>query len=260
MTVKYLVVNPYLTEIKDIESRLFPGKVPVNIVQPLGCNHNEYLHTDEADPASFQLSLTSGLLSKFIKEGHIKVVTEDDLKVEVKTSNIKEEKIEVKPKIKQDSNTDKHDLNVFDLNAFVKENNLSIDKIVDYLRKYLSDFMLKSDLDKQIRYAKVRLDGAEIIGDNKEIEFWSQKLNTLNNLNTLVTEKDQPAQTESIVKTVEEPKEFVLNDFLNLKYQDKLNFIKTTNNLEALDIVINTQGIPKTFIVTAVNRKKQLEK
>jgi hypothetical protein len=258
MSIKYLVVNPYLTEIKDIEARLFKGTVPVNIVQPLGCNYDCYLAEDEADPASFQLSLTSGLLGKFIKEGHIKVVEVNGLgvgvtKLDTKVINPnieKIEKVEVESKGKQD------------LNAFIKENNLNTDKIIEYLKNHLSEFMLKSDLDKQLRYAKVRLDGAEIIGDDKEIEFWSQKLNSLtsqmNDINKVVVNKGEIEKVaEKVVEAIGENLKISYDEFKNYKYQQKLNFIKHTTFVGILDSIIANEK-SSLLVNTATTRKEQL--
>lgn len=218
LELKYKVVNKYLKQIEDIEIIIGDRKDPVRIAQPLSCSYNEYLDFSQADDDEVRDSIKHGLLRNFIRDGHVLAVYvefDKDGKVVSEIPRDEYEGIHGKP-----SDVSKGDS---DLSKVLKDNGFEIGDVVNLLKKLKTG---EADL---------------VFRDKPKEEVKSD----------LVEVKRVVSTSNSEVK----PNEIIISceDFLKLKYQQKLQALKNINDKVVLQEILKVEKLP--MIIKRINKK-----
>lgn len=232
---KYKVVNPDLKEINDIETKSSDSQRPaVDIIQNLNCTYNEYLDTSLAYPDSLANSLSEGgRLKYFIDNGHILEVYLDEEGNEIPASAVQKEQ-EVKEQM---------DIQVADFMNLLKDNNVNFQDLISAIgasktlnkpvelsktlptkRKYTK----KSDKNKQVNL--------EVVPPTTQVAIESTS-NVLDNV-------------------IDSMKDDLLNEYKELKYQDRIQFLKELDDKYTLQEIlkIETSSLLKSIALKQLSK------
>jgi hypothetical protein len=237
---KYRVVDPRITWINDVDAK-YSGADDIlqGVIQKLSATYNEYLLEEYAIPESWDKSLRSGLLRKFIDNGMIKMEVIEEKDDSNGIDPIYANPYNQKP-IKEIENETKKTIDWNSLTLEEKrkmlENEEEIEKS-EITRKIVKENKIKNLKTKKVKKTKVKNVIKKI-----DVENNKEKINAIANN-----------------ATADNRVENKLDSFNNLKYQQKLQFISTCDDIKLLDEIISSDNTDM-ILIRAMKRRKLLSK
>lgn len=241
--IRYRVVNKWLREIRDIdvqESSVKGSSGSFGVTTPLHCKAGEYLETNQTFlQNSFQVSLNSGLLNTYLRNGDIVQVWYDtELKKEVDSPYGSPQPTQPKPndqvtamaKIFTDAGITTEDLK--DLIGAIKEKKAGKGKT-------------KAKKQKETKVQAV--DKLSIPVDKSVDRVQNQTEKPIENSNNI------DKKEESIDKPVEIVSNLKKEQFKAMSYQNRLKYIKECKNIAFLQWI--QTSFSQVAIFNAVNKR-----
>lgn len=246
--IRYRVVNKWLREIRDIdvqESSVKGSSGSFGVTTPLHCKAGEYLETNQTFlQNSFQVSLNSGLLNTYLRNGDIVQVWYDtELKKEVDSPYGSPQPTQPKPndqvtamaKMFTDAGITTEDLK--DLIGAIKEKKAGKGKTKAKKQKVVKE---QEITDKPV-------DNSNISVDNP--------VDNISSANTKNIEKSTETKEEQ--KPVDNSAQIVSNlkkeQFKAMSYQNRLKYIKECKNIAFLQWI--QTSFSQVAIFNAVNKR-----
>lgn len=247
--IRYRVVNKWLREIRDIdvqESSVKGSSGSFGVTTPLHCKAGEYLETNQTFlQNSFQVSLNSGLLNTYLRNGDIVQVWYDtELKKEVDSpygtprptqQENPNDQVTAMAKMFSDAGITTDDLK--DLISAVKEKKAGKGKTKTKKQKETKS---QATYEQPVNNSTMPVDKSVDNFSNKDVKSIE---------NSTINEEDKPL-VENSNQVVNNLKK---EQFKSMSYQNRLKYIKECNNVAFLQWI--QTSFTQVAIFNAVNKR-----